>query len=169
MEIHLVKEFFQVTLTTYLKVLDLLIDSLQLDPAELLVQPIHQGHVRNRVHCKSCLELLFFLLLWFSILGQFISVIMLALKQMKARKTGIELDFTEQLFLTPDTPVPVSILTIVPRKKKKGKLSLPLCTAFPFASQYQYLFILLSQTFESALLIRLKIKSCVLSPSTSQL
>lgn len=103
--ICLVKLFLQISLTTYLEVLDLLIDSVQLDPAELLVQPVHQGHVRNRVHRKSCLKLLFFLLLWFSILGQFISVIMLALKQTKARKTGMELEFTEQLFLTPDTHV----------------------------------------------------------------
>lgn len=117
-EICLVKEFLQVTLTTYLEVLDLLIDSVQLDPAELLVQPVHQGHVRNRVHCKSCLELLFFLLLRFSIFGQFISVIMLALKQTKAIKTGMDLEFTEQLFLTADTSAALSILTVVPRKKK---------------------------------------------------
>lgn len=67
------------SLTTYLEVLDLLVGSVQLDPAEVLVQPVHQGHVRHRVHSKSCLELLLFLLLWLSIFGQFIGVIMLAL------------------------------------------------------------------------------------------
>lgn len=74
------EQYLQISLTTYLEFLDLLVGSLQLDPAEVLVQPVHQCHVRNRVHSKSCLELLFFLLFWLRIFGQFVSVIMLTLK-----------------------------------------------------------------------------------------
>jgi len=89
-------------MTPYLEVLDLLVGSVQLDPAEALVQPVHQRHVRNRVHSKSCLEVLFFFLLWISIFGQFIGVIMLALMWTRARKTGMELKFTEKPSLTLD-------------------------------------------------------------------
>lgn len=106
-ETCLAEEFLQISLTTYLEVLDLLVGSVQLDPAEVLVQPVHQGHVRNGMHSKSCLELLFFLLLWLSIFGQFIGVIMLALKQTRARKTGMELKFTEKPSLTPDMRLPL--------------------------------------------------------------
>lgn len=88
----------------YLEVLDLLVGFVQLDPAEVLVQPVHQGHVGNRVHSQSCLELFFLLLpLRLSVFGQFVGVIVLPLRGTRARKICIELDVTAEPSLTPDT------------------------------------------------------------------